>query len=744
MHLSVCLKTALMKVSRICLCTGSLLVGSFLATSAWGQSEPTPVSASAGLKDLLPADPPDVLLDTLNGLPASWKSWADSATGELSAFYGATPGDIAGQRAVLARLKERLGTIDRSLSMSQYQPIWIQLRGLRWGLLKRIELLEAVLDTLSDHQTKSFAQSARQRLLESLGSVEAFLDSGVSGDAGWKTYLRTDQVRGHLLTGADNLTLLTSLTKSQHNLRFAQKWNDPAVQEFSSNPTLKNYLRDLDVAVAALERETSGVRWNDIRTEFKRLIGELETYEEDQLRSSAGQVRTAFDKLRELAPDGGDRLARVLRQHFFNSNFQASISEGFLNRMMDKSRVESGAVRDFILGADVYGSQTTASRSTVDLVPASSNAHLQIQLNGEVSNNTEAFASRATIYSVGSNQFFGIKDVFFDGSSFSTAPATVNATASNTPVGASTKADGIPIFAGIARRIAIRSANRSRPESEAIAAQHVEERLWPRFDSEVNSAFSQLNLDLRNKVTQQLQSEDLYPDYIAARSTDSELTLSTRLMSPGELGGGAPPLEAVGTGDVLFSFHETLLNNALDRMSIAGKTMTEPEFEQLVNTKLNKFFPKLKLPEPAAPASAANGELKRIMFADNDPVRVKFENGNFLLIVRAGFERDAEHGGNIPPQIVTIPWTISVVRDELVMNRGDISTEPLTANENVARQLVTAGVIKSRLEASFPSSPKVARTFHVDKPGKGPSRFRIDAITLQSGWLSVRANAEPD
>lgn len=747
MQIANCQTNALMSTARICLIVVTLLSGSVVAPSVWGQSEPPPAATSdgskeaEGLKGLLPADPPVGLTDTLERFPESWAPWTSSLVSELNALYGETPSDIAGQRAALARLKPRLEIIDKALANSQYSPIRDDLLELRGGLIRQIDLLEAVLDTLTDRETATYTNSTRQRLAMSLDGLEAYLDEAIGGSA-WKTYLHTAEVRRDLASGTNSLPSLDGLKISLKKLDVARSSTDSVVRECCERPAFKNYFLDLYRTVAAFEIQATGIRWSDIRNEMKTLLGELEKYEASKLLSSANQVRTAYDNLRQLAPKGAERLTAVMRQHYFNSNFHASISEGFLNRLMATSRVESGGVRDFILGADVYGSQTTSTQSTVNLVPASSAAHLQIQLSGDVSSNTEAFASGAVITNVGSNHFDGLKDVFFNGTTFSTSPAMLNITASNQAVGASTKADGIPILAGIGRKMALRGADRNRAESEAISVQRVDSRLSPRFNEEVDSAFSRLNAELQNKVAQPLRSGQLYPDYIASISTETELTLSTRLISNGKLGGGAAPLESPGADDVLSSFHESLLNNALDLLPIAGKSMTEVEFEQIVNESISKFFPKLNLVKDGTPKSETEaGEPKRIIFAENDPLRVRFEDGNFLLMIRAGFERDAKHGGNIPPQIVTIAWKISLAGNDIVMTRGEILVEPVT-NQKIAQQVVLAGVIRSRLTKSFPDNSKSASTFKIDRTGKDPLRLRITGMTMQNGWLSVRAAPE--
>lgn len=747
MQIVNCWPTALISTARIGLIIITLLASNVLVPNLSAQTDAGPATSSVeisdgisdGLKGLLPDKPPSSLTDQLERFPANWATWTSGLESDLNALYLETPTDVTGQRAALARIKRRLRTIDICVADARYNPIRADLLELRGRLARHIEVLEAVLDTLIARESPTYTDWARQRTLASLNGLDAFLD-GATGGQRWKPYLRTAEVRRELMSGTKDMSSLNALKTSLRKLGIVRGSKDSTFRDLSEMPPFKNYYIDLYRVVAAFELNTGGIKWNDVRSELKALLEELDRYEENNLLSSAGQVRAIHDRLRSLTPQGGERLTAVLRQHYFNSNFRAAISEGFLNRLMATSRVESGGVRDYILGADVYGGQTTATQSSVNLLPANLAAHLQIQLSGNGSTSTEAIASKATIYSVGSNHFDGFKDVFFNGISFSTAPAIVNVSASNQPYSASTRADGIPIFAGIARRIALRTANRNRPEAEAIAAQRVDSRVSPRFNAEVDSAFARLNWELQNKVGVRLRSEQLYPDYIASMSTNSELILNTRLMSEGKLGGGVAPRGFTGADDVLFSFHESLLNNAIDLLPLAGMSMTELEFQQLVGQKMTQFFPKLKLPAGSGPKSATDaGEPKRIMFAEQDPVRVRFEDGKILLTIRAGFERDEEQGGNIPPQIMTIPWTTSVTDNSITVTRGDIAVESMM-NDNVAQQVLLAGIIGSRLAKSFPETATSARMFKIDRPGKASLRLWVTEMTIQNGWLSIRVS----
>lgn len=721
---------------------GGALTCAALVTGALAQEDkPAAPATTVGLKGLLPAEAPEGLLNTLGTLPETWAPWSEGVTTELTKFYTETAEDLAGQRAAVERLKVKLGTIDKALADSQYASIYSQLSGLRTSLNRRIELIEAVLDTLTADPTTgrgAAVDAAKERVSAGADTADSYLDNVQGGEA-WKKYLQTADVKAAIAGEADPAKLAALLTPILEKVRGAAASENAEVKEFASKGALQTYVRDLGHAVTVLTRSTAGVNLEEVRKQLKVLLEGLEKYEATGSNESAAAVRGAYDALRELTADGGSRLTEVLRQHYFNSNLQVAISEGFLNRVLAKTHIEEGGVRDFILGADVYGCQITSTNANFDLLPAQNGTLFRINLTGTVTTNTEGYKSNVVIYSNGNHNFTAFKDIHFDGERFSTTPANMHVNASNEPVDASTPVDNFPVLGGLARSIAMNSAIRKRPEAEAIAAQRVTSRVGPEFDNEVDNKFTELNGKLQSKLVDPLRAENLYPDFKSFRSTDTELDIASRMMADLELGGSVAPTEAVQEGELLFRAHESLINNFLDRLGIGGKTMTEQDLRKLLSEKFTKLLNKeVTLPEAkeAAGEDAAK-QPKAFIFTEKNPLRVKFADGKVLLVIRAGFQRDEDKGGNIPPQIVTIPLTVTLEGEEVVVTRGEVLVDPVDPPENVAEQLARAGVIKGKIETSI-QNKRDTRTLKVDKEGGEPINVNVTRIDAQDGWISVR------
>lgn len=470
-----------------------------------------------------------------------------------------------------------------------------------------------------------------------------------------------------------------------------------------------------------------------------KLVKGAEQFEATSSKGGATLVREAFDELRKSAPEAAAKLEDLLRKNYFNYNLHAYVTEGFLNRAFMSQHTEQGGVVDFILGADVTGCQITNSTAGFDLQPMDNGVRFYITLQGNVTANTEGVTRQATVYTNSNHAFYATKEVTFDGENFSTQPAGINVYPNNQPQKAVTRASGIPIFGGLTETIAMNSAMSKRPQTEAIAVERVQSRLLPRFNSEVEEHFSKSGGDLKAKVKQPMEELGVYPDVRVFRSTDSSVEIHTRLMGAGELAANKPAVSNVPDGQMLVNVHESLVNGFLDRLQIAGKTMTEDELRVLLEEKFTKLFGrKIEIPAAKKGEEDANAP-KAMIFAEADPIRVRFSNGQATLILRAGFKRS--EGGDIPTQIVSVPLNATLTAAGIeIARKGDVAVEPVQAPENVAEQIARAGVIKKKLQNAIEDKVH-SPIIHIDRDEEDQpdAEVKVIGLDLQDGWLTVIA-----
>ena len=717
---------------------GWLAVG-VLVSVAWvaAQEEAAPV----GLRGIFPAEVPEGLTDSLAGLPENWQAWAEGVSGELEQLYAAEL-DQSGQEKVIESLHGKLKVINKSLADARYAGIHDTLAGFRNKLVRRLELAKAILATLqTDPVTARSArlQGTHGQLVQAIGEVEGFLKKTPNGD-GWAKYLKVaDLARAAKSDATEAVPVLqTAQTK------LAGSGLDKRGQAFIGAPPFRHLAHATNEFLTVAAAPTEPVNVAELRTQLAALVTNLEAYEADASVTAAGAARAAFATLRKSSPDGAAAIGRVVQENYFNYNLRVLASESFLNRLMSENRQEQGGVVDYVLGANVSGSQSTSTTVSVDLLPSNQGARFAIAANGQVSSSTAGATSQATIYTSGYHSFFARKEVGFDGGRFQTFPATITVNASNTTTGASTEYGGLPIIGRIAERKAMSIAESNRGYSEAHARGRVSEQVIPKFDAEVDKQFAKSNSELK-KVDDSLRSLGLFPDARTTRSTDTTLSIWSRLMATSELAANNLDASVAPTVGLTVQVHESLLNNSIDRMELAGKTMTEDEIKALLEERFSKMLNRpFKFPTHTGPAAteepkegeeevAPDDRPKAMVFAEADPIRVLADNGKLSIVIRAGFKREGKE--DIPTQIVTIPLNFKVTNEGVQITRGSVSVAALEKGGNVAEQVALAGVVRKTVESALP--PRTIDRKLVFKRDNRNVNAYVMTIKFIDGWIST-------
>jgi len=206
------------------------------------------------------------------------------------------------------------------------------------------------------------------------------------------------------------------------------------------------------------------------------------------------------------------------------------------------------------------------------------------------------------------------------------------------------------------------------------------------------------------------------------------------LMGSGELAAGIPNPAVVSKSGVVVHLHESAINNALDRMKLAGRTMTEDdlkiEFEKRISTFLGREFHF----KSEAKASDDNGPAT-LIFAADDPVRVRIADGQLVLIIRAGLKQEAGKE-DIPSQVVTMPFGVQIEGDNVAVARGSVKVSAVSRPKSRAQQIVRAGVVRKKLTAAL-KNRTLERHVDVAREDADPLKLSVTRIEAVDGWLSI-------
>jgi hypothetical protein len=501
-------------------------------------------------------------------------------------------------------------------------------------------------------------------------------------------------------------------------------------REFFSRKQFIKLEKSVDEYLTLARAPIQGSNVEKLRDQLAELLNAVENHEESHSFKDSQAVRNAYTALKDVAPDGGDLVTEAMRFHYFNYNVRVTASEDFLNRIVETKRVEEGEVDDFILGADVTGEQTTHVTAGLNLKPSDSTARLDVTLKGVTESNTVGVTNQATVYTQGHHTFRATKEINFDGLVFSTKKAKISVDANNNTYDAQTN---LGLFNGIGRGIALREAGRRRGQSEVIAAQRITDRVLPEFNKEVDSNFKSLNKKLETEIITRLKDAGLFPSAYSYQTSDDHLFVSTRLMSKGELGGSTLNENVVANSGLTVQIHESQLNNSLDRLKLAGRTLTEDE----LITELEKSISDSTGRSIAIPKSEKGSGPNTLAFAESDPIRFDISAGVITLTLRAGFIQEGKE--DIPTQVIKVPLTFKVEGDEIKIERGTMQVSAAVRPKSLAKQITQAGIIRKKIQSALPNRT-VNRKFSTKIDNGGEERelnLAIAEIKALDGWLTI-------
>ena len=729
----------LLPVATLCLLSALMFAPALFGYAQPAKPKPAPTAKPGpGLRGILPDEVPDALsFEAFNDLGKSWEKWGAGVAEDLGTLYESEDSTAATQRKTIASIRTKLKTANAAIGDGSGKQD-LKLTALTANIHRRLDIAEAILDTLEADPKVAQAKQAKAAWA-SLGRAVSDLESDLNGYANggaWKSYVRTAKIRK---AAADKNGGEPELANVAAKIAGRSKLSDKAAREFLSGSSFIALETAINGVLKAANAKPKTVNVAKLRGELKTMVAALETYDATSGLVAAGNARKAYDAASAESADGGYALGEAMRTHYFNYNFRIYVSESFMNRLIAETRTERRQISgDRVMEATIYGSAVTTAKVGVDLLPSRRDARFDILLTGATRSNTVGVTSQASIYTTGNHYFWARKEVRFDGASFSlNRPARISVSANNTTTGARTKFSGWPILGGFADNYAMGEARKRRGQSEAIARQKISKQVLPEFNKEVSSTFAKANTQVKDQWFKRIDKAGLTPDVRSVRTTNDYLLVNSRVMMPTEMAGSSSnAFDRPGNG-VTVKIHESAMNNAFNRLEIAGKTLTEADLIDKIETSLMDVLGKdYESNKPKQPKGKKDPD--KFVFDKHDPIRFRVRNGALNIIINAGLKRTGEE--DIPPQIVTIPIKLSVAGKDIVMKRGTVSVEPAQKPDSAAKQIVRAGIMRKKIEDSIGVEKRSnTLTLGSGEKDKKPVNVKITKIRTANGWVTVWA-----
>ena len=718
------------------------------ATVGWAFDDSAPSGLAGIFKNDIPAG---LTEDDFNVLGPNWEAWAAETAALVDAFYTSTEQDVAAQRAALAKLNIKLQTMETSLGDSKYGMIHGPLLGLHGRLQRRVELATAILDTLEADPTNNKAArvaAAYAGVTDAVRALEQDLKRVPAG-AAWLPYVRAEQLKAAAASNDASEEAITRARSVQQKI--AGRGNLEGAQgEFLGRASFLDLESALNGLLAASEWAPPANQNTAIRDQAAKLVAAIETYEADASNEAAANVNAAYQELRNLANDGGDRISTVMRRHYFGYNLRLVASEGFMKRIVNDRQTSASYINEPVSEAWVTGQSCTYTDVSVDLQPNPNVAQFNIVISGTVNATTTANAAQAVVYGGSNGHFTATKPVYFSGTAFQTDPARVSANASTYATDVDAKV--FFLLRPIADIIATNEVAKRKPQSDATARQRIMDQASREVNTETDRRFADATVKLEADTFGPLRELGWYPDSFQTSSTSNSMTIRARVMESQELAGQAPVVEPkLASNGLAIQVHQSLLNNGADRLELAGKTMTDQELKALMEERISTLLGRefhfsspedAAAPEAAAPAPAGDeeavedpgSETNTYVFDTHDPLRFHIDNGTLVITLRTGLKREGQE--DIPTHIIDVPLKLTVAGDKIVMQReGSVRVVPAPGTQ---RSIPRQNIMRANIQRSIPE-----RTFNgqinMERENKKIT-LNVSSIEARNGWLTVLAN----
>lgn len=545
----------------------------------------------------------------------------------------------------------------------------------------------------------------------------------------------------------DGLSVLFDSTKEDdERLKAARSLRELANSLSYSDGNLRSARRQIRRRVRIAEAAVSAMQTTPDDDEGRALANSLMLrtavdFENSARDAHAEIARMDYQRLKQYHPAIFTRIRPVINDEYFNYNIHMVLSEAILTRLVSDYRSESGGVAECILGAWVTGCQLTDTSVTADIKPSTGTAMFELKVNGHTTSDTQGRKSPATVFTHGNHHFNIVKQTFFDGQHFTSSAANMDVNVHNQTVGIKTDFDRIPILRGFVRKIAAKEVAKKHGQSEAIAARKLADQALPRFEREVGQKFAEANNNIQNNVLQNLRNKGIEPQAYSARSSETHLALSSRTMATGNLGGTPPPATPAPARGIAVQVHESAINAAIDSLGISGE-MTVAEVIGRIESSLSDFVGR---PVNLRPNGDAADDKTDFDFTATDAIRVRFDEGRVVIILRTGFyQKDKDR--KIARHVFEIPLGIALEGGMLNLTppatdaKGILSLRPqaIEGRSSLRSVAQARGVAKGLIDNTF-KEPVVRIDSNLDiKMADGGSLpLRVTEFELTDGWLTV-------
>jgi len=584
------------------------------------------------------------------------------------------------------------------------QPVASELRRAAYALVRRLDVWKPLLA-----QTKLPAEKPNLAALAmAVARVRSVAGDSAEGRA-WQEYLMLDALGGPA-GPADGDALARRREAARRVLaRVAHARLDATQRRFLQSEPLARLGVELG-HVAAGPVDQAG------------LLAALERYEQTGLPSDAQRLAEQSMWLGLAEADSNRQIAQRVALHYRNANVRIALTEAMLTRLMPKRPIEYAPVRDVVLGKPVRGESLTETAVAVRLIPDAERLRLALEITGDVAALTSSTSGPATFHNASQSHYVARKPIEITTHGLILAPAEVEQVDNVTRLRAlRTAFDGIPLVESLVQGVARSQHDAQRAEVRREVKQKVALRAKERIDAEADERIAMLSERLQKRVFDPLSAMALGPTMIEATTDQERMVMRLRLASRRQLGAHTPRPRAPSDSLASAQIHQSAVNNFLERLDLAGRTLTVPELRGRLAAQLGR---------PELAEGTTESDDVTITFAQRDPIRVECQDGCVTVhLAVAELSKaprawsDFEVWVSYRPEVDGL--SVRFARDDVVHLRGPyLSTASQVTLRTVFNKIFSKNRSRQLIPARFRNQP-------------GLADVAVTQMTIADGWVAL-------
>lgn len=434
---------------------------------------------------------------------------------------------------------------------------------------------------------------------------------GSKAPPAWRRYLRLDEIIGAIDNGQLDQQLADELARNTLERMHSPRL-DPRQRKLLSSPSMKDLARLLKQCAT-------------LPVDPLEVIYAVEQFELQQSERDAHRLSDCCARLRWSTKPAVARLAHRLEETYRGPNVRVAMTAAYLNGLLPTAETKTEDVEEQILSSYVAGKRKTQTRLRVQLMPHPNVWRLGLVAVGHSKSSTAGYADRATFFTQSTGEFTARKLYVVDHHQVKVWPAKAEATNETELVGVQTTFDGMPLLEAVARNTALRQYSENQWAAQQEIQQKMRQRATQLLDEQAQEPLFETQSRLRRSLLEPLSRLSVPPTVVGMQTTKERMIGRYRLAGLHHLGGHTPRPWAPADSVLSLQVHESAINNVIAGLGLNGR-------HDHLHTLYRDVYAMFGVKDTAIPDDMPRDVM--IHFAEEEPVRVRFDEGQIELILR--------------------------------------------------------------------------------------------------------------